>query len=197
MNVLLQTNFGDYAGMALNEWTNMEYPTITGWTLGTPIWFKNGPKEFVNYGHHERDLEGSIIFNGLYLYPLPAPKPLTYPCEQVLGMINDNCPINALNVQTVGKTILGITNYFVGRYGETRWCNEGTIINTKYNGTEVDLSSFIADAKGVYEHSVTNSNIEVDGLPGHNTTTVYFDQNQTDMTPPSIEMLHFKNIAVH
>ena len=37
--------------------------------------------------------------------------------------------------------------------------------------------------------------IEVDGLPGHNTTTAFLDQNQEDMNPPSLEMLHFKNAA--
>lgn len=193
MNILLQTNFGDYKGIALQEGSGAEYPTITGWTLGTPIWFKNGQKEFVNYGHHERNWEGKIFFNSIYIDQLPAPEPLTYPCEQVLGVINDNCPINALNVQTVGKTIMGITNYYVGRNGETLCCDEGVITKTKYNGIEVDLSSFVAEAKGIYEHTTTNTNIEVDGLPGHNTTMVYFDQNQVDMTPPSIEMLHFKN----
>ncbi|MBO5539914.1 MAG: hypothetical protein J5980_03095, partial [Muribaculaceae bacterium] len=49
------------------------------------------------------------------------------------------------------------------------------------------------EVKGTYERTVTNTNVEVDGLPGHNTTTVYFDQNQEDMTPPAVEMLHFRS----
>lgn len=178
----------------------------TGWIDSTPMALINGNLMKVNFGHHGGSTEQTFLdYNSLYTILndntfikqlLPAPEVLCYPAEQALGSIGDNCPINALKIQTYennDQINLGITNYFVGRYGETRWCNEGTTATTKFNGTEVDMESFTPDDKGTYEITVTNPNIEVDGVPGYNITTVYFDQNQEDMTPPSIEMLHFKN----
>ncbi len=202
-NLMLQTNFLD---------SFLESPgiQIKRWTQGQVLRVEDGEKEFVNIGHHNIDENwGSYSSNSLYNENINGqitwlftntPVAFCYPAEQTLGIIGDNCPINALKIQTYenGEQInLSRTNYFVGRYGETRWCNEGAnegiTVTTKFNGTEVNLDSFTPDGKGIYEISVTNTNIEVDGLPGHNTTTVYFDQNQEDMTPPSIEMMHFKN----
>lgn len=178
----------------------------TGWIDSTPMALINGNLMKVNFGHHGGGTEQTFLdYNSLYAVIndntwirqlLPAPEAFCYSAEQALGIIGDNCPINALKVETYennDQINLGITNYFVGRYGETRWCNEGTTATTQFNGTEVDFESFTPEGKGTYEITVTNPNIEVDGLPGNNTTTVYFDQNQEDMTPPSIEMLHFKN----
>ena len=55
------------------------------------------------------------------------------------------------------------------------------------------MENFVPEELGAYEYTVVNPNVEVDGLPGHNTTMVYFDQNQEDMTPPAVEMLHFRS----
>lgn len=167
------------------------------WTLGSPIRVKDGQKEFVNLGH-QNQFFGVGMQPNLNFYMehfMPAPQPLTYPVEKVLGVFNNNCPINALNVQDYAmndQMNLSMTSYYVGRYGETTFCNQGSTTDIKYNGEEVGSMNSSAE-KGVYEVVITNPNIEVDDIPGHNTTTVYFDQNQEDMTPPSIEMLHFKN----
>lgn len=188
LNIVLQTNFLENSDDAC--------------TLGPCLRVLNGQKEFVNLGHHGYGDFG-IITNELYaiddnMYQLLTNSSiLSYPTECVDGIINDCCPINTLQVKTYNndaENYLGLTNYFVGRYGEVR-CKEDVDVKAMFNGTEIDLSSFIPDEKGCYEFTVTNNNIEVDGLSGINTSTVYFEQDQEDSTPPSIEMLHFKNSA--
>ncbi len=202
IKLFLNESYADYDGLVTNNWSGEEYTDMIGWTIGMPVLFQDGEPIIINMGHHRFSNGGFIQLNNLYNNNsmnnqlLPYPEPYSYTIEKIQGFINDNCPINALKIQTYennDQMKLDITNYFVGRFGETRWCNEGTTAITKFNGTEVDMESFTPDNKGTYEITVTNPNIEVDGLPGHNTTTVYFDQNQEDMTPPSIEMLHFKN----
>ncbi len=202
LNVLLQIQFADYGEVGHYSWG--EDFTPTGWTFGTPIQVKNGQAEFVNFGHTDN---GGNMKNTNFLYAvkknntifnqlLPAPEAFTYPADQALGNFGDNCPINALNVTTYennGQVTLNITNYYVGRYGEVLCCDMGSTLTAKFNGEDIDLSTYVPEGLGAYEFIDNNPNVEVDGLPGHVTTTVFFDQNQEDMTPPSIEMLHFRN----
>ena len=205
LNVLVQTQFTDYGEVEQIQWGEMviESFTPTGWTYGVPIRVKNGQKEFVNFGHiangqywDNNNLYYSMNNTTFFEKLLPAPKSFTYPSEQALGDFGDNCPINSVNVTTFennDQTSTDWTSYYVGRYGEVLYADMGSTTTLKYNGEEVDLSTFSPSGKGTWEVNITNPNVEVDGLPGHNTTTVYFDQNQEDMTPPAVEMLHFKN----
>ena len=205
LNILVQTQFPDYGEVEQFQGGDMVYEifTPTGWTFGTPIRVKDGLKEFVNIGHtaHENSWNNNNLYlvnkNNVFIHKLlPAPEAFTYPAEQVLGDFGDNCPINAVNVTTYEdneQMRTSLASYFTGRYGEVMNTNIGSTMTLKYNGEEVDLSTFSPSGKGTWEFAINNPNIEVDGLPGHNTTTVYFDQNQDDMTPPSLEMLHFKN----
>lgn len=205
LELLMQNNFADYEGMLTNPWTGEETLGITGWTYGTPISVKDGQIERVNLGHQLLS-SNSLTINPIYMDQVadffraiftPAPVAFSYPVEQALGIINDNCPINALyviNYENEGQINLnGITNCYVGRNGETRWCNEGFSSTIKCNGEVLESPTFNPNEKANFEITTTNPNIEVDGLPGCNTTTVYFDQNNEDMTPPCVEMLHFKN----
>ncbi len=205
LNILAQTQFPDYGELEQFQWGDvvLERFTATGWTFGTPIQVKNGQKEFVNFGHtaygnywNNNNLYYSMNNTTFFGKLLPAPEAITYPTEQALGDFGDNCPINAVNVTTYennDQMRTAWTSYYVGRYGEVLYADMGSTTTLKYNGEEVDLSTFSPSGKGTWEVNITNPNVEVDGLPGHNSTTVYFDQNQEDMTPPAVEMLHFKN----
>ncbi|MBO5539327.1 MAG: hypothetical protein J5980_00070 [Muribaculaceae bacterium] len=181
----------------------------TSWTYGPAISMHDGQKEFVNFGHNKREFGAMTSMNNLYNVSgtdfygyasfvhqfLPSPEAFTYPSEQALGVINNNCPINALKVQayeTSDAVNVSMTSFYVGRYGETCFCDQGSTTSIKYNGEEVGSLTSNTE-KGIYEVEIKNPNIEVDDIPGQNTTRVHFDQNQEDMTPPSIEMLHFKN----
>ena len=207
LEILVQQNFADNGEVEVSYYEGEEYMdyTPTGWTRGLPLRVKNGQKFVTNIGNHKKGRWGMEInpiflanINNVVLLPqyLPAPDPLTYPANLVLDTPGGNCPINAINVTSYendGLVSVHIQDFFVGRYGETPYCNIGVSSSLRFNGEEVDLESFAPEGKGTLEWTCTNTNVEVDDLPGHNTTTVYFDQNQEDMTPPSIEMLQFKN----
>ena len=217
---VLQPVFNDYS--AINMYQSLYYPEMCA---GPALTINDGQKVFSNIGHFlsgsawgminadptlylERDYQSGFDVQKL----LPAPSAFTYQTEQALGVVNNNCPINAVTVQNTnyvkppafidpeapdGNTRVFIHDWFVGRYGEQRLCGDEGIIRTmKLNGEEVDMQTQyynITDGTSTCEYAITNTNIDVDGLQGFNTTTVYFDQNQDDKTPPSLEMLHFKN----
>ncbi len=198
-NFLFQTVAVDYGEVGQNA-------KVTGWITGTPMALKDGNLMKVNFGHHGTSMYVGAEYNYLYAFIndnkiveqlLPAPEAFCYPAEQALGDYGDNCPINALQVSTYmanDQLNNSMMFYYVGLYGEVRWNNEGAYwAKHKFNGEEVDKETFATSGIGTRECTVINPNVEVDGLSGHNTTTVYYDQNQEDMTPPSIEMLHFKN----
>ena len=214
LNVTIYTDFADYGEeytVSLGEWEWQDMK-LAGYTIGPALRVKDGLTQFTNWGHMKNDSQmvmGWESFSDFYYtvnedneWPFAwvrsAPEPLTYPTDQALGIINDNCPINAMYIQQYkydNQLFLGMNDYFVGRYGEKRCCDVGIIRTAKYNGTGIDIDPeyFVLPGMGQYEFTVVNPNVEVDDLPGHNTTTVYFDQNQEDMTPPSIEMLHFRS----
>ena len=215
---LLQPAFNDYAAMSMYGYVS--YP---GMCTGPELQVNDGQKVFTNTGHCflgtgmlmptttlylERDYQSGFDIQKLW----PAPLALTYPTDQALGILGDNCPINAVQVENYayvkppeftdpyapeGNTRIHIYDFFVGRYGEQHLCgDEGITRKLKLNGEEVDAQTTLyTDGTGTCEYTVTNTNIDVDGLSGHNTTTVYFDQGPEDMTPPSIEMIHFKNCS--
>lgn len=206
MGVIVQAGFTDYGETIIQHIGPYEIERwmATGWTNGPALRVKDGQMETTNIGHYDRNDNGIIQNNNLYYvnengrmrYALSQHEAFTYPAQQVLGALGDNCPINAVKVLTYeneGQANLQIQDYFVGRYGESLCGNKGVTAVLKFNGEEVDKNTFVPVEKGTFEWTSNNTNIEVDGLPGHNTTTVYFDQNQEDMTPPAVEMLHFKN----
>ncbi|SMC33003.1 T9SS type A sorting domain-containing protein [Moheibacter sediminis] len=100
------------------------------------------------------------------------------------------------------SVILGSGNYLIpqykGRYGEIR---EGdfydTDIEVKQDGTIVYSgnyrSNFSMPHEGVLDLTLTNNNIEVDGLAGKNITQIRIDQNQDDMSAPTLQILQFRN----
>ncbi len=204
--VQVQTKFndsGELETITYDDGYSEKRFVLTGLSSGQTIRVNKGHKEFANIGHHYDC--SYFLFNPIYSvfqngslitgYP-SSPIAFTYPSEQALGILGDNCPINAVSVEAYendGQFSLQLQNFFVGRYGETLCSNLGVASNLKHNNSEVDIEEFVPDGSGTYEYTTTNSNVEVDGLPGHNTTTVYFDQNQEDNTPPAVEMLHFRS----
>ncbi|MCK9616384.1 MAG: T9SS type A sorting domain-containing protein [Lentimicrobiaceae bacterium] len=95
-----------------------------------------------------------------------------------------------------------IKTQYKGRYGETR---ESDFFNTHveikqnsnvvFSGSYIDFMQFFLPDSGLLEATFTNSNIEVDGLAGKNITQVIFDKEAEDATPPTLQMLQFRNIS--
>ncbi len=46
---------------------------------------------------------------------------------------------------------------------------------------------------GEIDLTLTNENVDVDGIPSYNLTRIIYDQRKEDWTAPTLQMLHFKN----
>ncbi len=206
LNLLVGNQFIDYFGIVVQPWGEEEYD-IAGKTIAMPYAIENGQQVFHNIGHFDSygapsGKTGALTENGRFRHQLlPAPAAFTYPVEERLGTVGDNCPINAVNVLSFYNEyqgdVMSFGNNYVGRYGESRLCDDAEVTLTfKFNGEEIeDPANWSPNGKGTWEFTVTNTNIVVDGLQGENKTVVYFDQTNEESTCPGIEMLHFRSEA--
>lgn len=101
-----------------------------------------------------------------------------------------------------------LTPYYIGRYGETKASDyDSTTVVVKYNNDIVysdkyaNFDTFMyqwASEKhpdGLFDVTFTNLNVEVDGLAGKNVTQVVYDWTKDDWTPPTLQMLQFRNTS--
>ncbi len=162
---------------------------------GSPFSIVNGKKVYVNV---QEGSKSTLYANLANDFAFPGRPEFTYPATMKAGTYGDNCPINAFTVMNyyaswMGQNVTSFANVYVGRYSETRWCDipRG---NMKFNGEVIENpNEWQAEEEGVYDITMVNTNIEVDGLQGKNKTIVHYDMTQEDNTPPTIEMLQFKN----
>ena len=204
LNLLVGNQFIDYYGLVVLPWGE-EYYDVVGKTISAPYAIENGQQVFHNIGHFidgfPSGKTGTLTENGIRPQVLPSPAAFTYPAEERLGIVGDNCPINAVNVlrfyNEYQGDVMNFGNNYVGRYGESRQCDDAEVTQSiKFNGEEIeDPANWSPDGKGNWEFTVTNTNIVVDGLQGENKTVVYFDQTNEESTCPGIEMLHFRSAA--
>lgn len=209
LNLLVGNQFTDYYGLVYDEWDDSYYYTILGKTTASPYTIENGQQVFHNIGHFISDGTPSGKTNiltekgggGIAHQLFPSHVAFTYPAEERLGTVGDNCPINAVSVLSFYNeyqgNVMSLGNNYVGRYGESRLCDDAeTTLTFKFNGEEIeDPANWSPLGKGTWEFTVTNTNIVVDGLQGENKTVVYYDQNNKESTCPGIEMLHFRSDA--
>lgn len=207
LNILVGNQFDDYYGLVYNEWSGEEYYDVIGRTSVAPYAIQDGLQVFHNIGHlnnYGSPIGKTLILTkrgGIMHQLLPAPAAFTYLVEERLGTVGDNCPINAVNVMSFYNEyqgdVMSFGNNYVGRYGESRHCDDAEVATTiKFNGEEIeDPANWSRDGKGTWEFTVTNTNIVVDGLQGMNKTGVYYDQTNEESACPGIEMLHFRSEA--
>ena len=165
---------------------------------GTLFRIDNGEKEFT--GVHVGPDSGLPMGPYDIINVLPFHSAFTYKPDKVKGNLGDNTPINTLmfkNALYPGNDVvsLNIGSYFVGRFGETR-IGDGASTETKlkFNGEEVaNPSEWSPTSNGVVGLTMKNTNILVDGLQGINITDIHFDLASHDNTPPTIQMLQFKD----
>lgn len=135
-------------------------------------------------------------------YP-PHPK-FSFTASQKTDNFFNNCPINAMISkgrfnENINAKLISISNVPCGRYGELMYSDKFySILSVKYNDENIyngafNAWSFGSREDGVYELTLTNSNVVVDDIPGKNVTTVYFDQNQEDWNFPVMKMLQFRD----
>ncbi|MFA7686897.1 MAG: T9SS type A sorting domain-containing protein [Moheibacter sp.] len=101
----------------------------------------------------------------------------------------------------VTETDLTLLNY-IGRYGERRDSDFfATEVELKQDGETIFSGNYITDdflnyvlpETGSLDLTFINTNINVDGLQGKNTTQLLFDRDQEDFTSPTVQHLQFRN----
>ena len=193
---LLSSSIYDHVEPVVTPWGDV-WDELVG--LNSPLFrIDNGEKESV--GIHIGPDSGLPVGPYDVFNVLPIHSSFTYKPAKIKGNLGGNTPINALvfkNALYPGSDVvsLNIGSYYVGRFGETRLGDgASTETNLKFNGKEVaNPSEWSPTSNGVVDLTMKNTNILVDGLQGMNTTTIHFDMANQDNTPPTIQMLQFKD----
>ena len=176
---------------------------------------ENGVRNYVNNGPIAMSETGNFMnlpnTNGMKeIYPGNAT--FSFAKDDMGGMFGDNTPINLF----VQDEELG--NYscaFMGRYGEYREVDNYAMDMTLVaNGEEItmvegwegpeelnysNMSNYFSAwmnpdrTLGEIELTFDNQNVEVDGMQGHNLTTVVFDETKEDHIAPTMTMLQMRD----
>lgn len=192
----------------------MIYPKIEDYTysyvIGLPVFIYETGMEYVNKGH---DIYGNYSFqvpeDGDIL-EYPGHPAFSYTDSQKTGIYGNSSPINAFMAQNSLNEYFNwkysyLSPCYIGRLGEIRMSDYKTLkMSLKYNGNEVlnnynqldSLMTAWAEEKQPYgeiDLTLTNKNVDVDGISGYNLTRIIYDQRKEDWTAPTLQMLHFKN----
>ena len=200
---LISTLIGDYFGYA--QFSFGLQPGFVG-VRTSPFMIENGKRVYSGQPLNYTSVPASYV--NLTNDKLYYASPFSFNEEKKHGNMGNNCPVNSLIVTNwynpwSNEVSMNYNCLFVGRYGETRWGdNTNTTRTVKLNGQEIKDGEE-PEANGSYKFEITfeNTNIEVDGLPGKNTTTVYFDLKQDgvedlsteDVNPPTLTMLQYRD----
>lgn len=167
--------------------------------------------EYVNKGH---DIYGNYAFQipeeDGDIFEYPGHPAFSYTDTQKTGIYGNSSPINAFMAQNSFNEYFNwkysyLSPCYIGRLGEIRMSDLYALkMSLKYNGEEVlanfnqldSLMTAWAEEKQPYgeiDLTLTNENVDVDGIPGYNLTRIIYDQRKEDWTAPTLQMLHFKN----
>ena len=156
------------------------------------------------------------IANGSYTFNLDTNQGLkhianpafSYSPEQKVLAYGSNCPILTFGKYEYdaewGHFLIAVP-FYTGRYGEYRETDIVALEETiKVDGEQVAGSydeyqqlqgQWIGEGipTGVFDISLINKNVEVDGLDGKNEATIHFDMGADDREAPTLQMLWFKD----
>ncbi|MBQ8128421.1 MAG: hypothetical protein IJ176_08500 [Prevotella sp.] len=138
---------------------------------------------------------------GLPITEYPA---FSFGLDQQRQPLGSGCPVNVVQVYNglIGN-VSRLESYFIGRHGEWRMVdNLRSKVNMKYDGETVGEGTMNSvgyevpgeHEGGLFEVTITDSNVLVDGLAGQNVTTMAYRHGLDDWTPPVLQMLQFRSI---
>lgn len=212
-NIMVYPEFTDYEQEVTYDYGNgnIRKGIVYSNTIGLPVFVSKDGVEYINKGH---DAYGNFAFqmreDGGDILEYPGHPAFSYTEAQKTGIYGNSCPINAFMSQNYIPEFYGWKNSYlspcyIGRLGEIRMSDcQALQMSLKYNGEEVltdysrldSLMMAWAEEKhpdGRIDLTLTNGNVEVDGIPGCNITKVVYDQSKEDWTAPTLQMLHLKN----
>lgn len=212
-NIMVYPQLSDYEEELTYVWDDGYSETMTNYYnyIGLPIFISNEGIEYINKGH---DIYGNYSFqvpekDGDIL-EYPGHPAFSYTNKQKTGIYGNSSPINAFMAQNSLNEYFNwkfsyLSPCYIGRLGEIRMSDYKTLkMSLKYNCNEVlnnynqldSLMTAWAEEKQPYgeiDLTLTNENVDVDGIPGYNLTRIIYDQRKEDWTAPTLQMLHFKN----
>lgn len=203
LKFLIASQFNDYCATIVESWGSYEkyYKTAC-----KPYTFVNGVQRYVAVPHIDMDNQLTPLANvatangSVGKQMLPANDAFTFDAADCKLTFGATTPINAVIVQNHGPLYGeygsgGLRPWLVGRLGEVRGCDdENTIVSASFNGEAIaDITQWTEVKEGVYDVTYESSNILIGDMVGENITTLHFDQNQDDATPPSLQMLMLKD----
>ena len=175
---------------------------------GLPAYRKNGKPTYVNVGTENGLSLSCVLPNSSNLFSMKGNPAFSYSPEQKVLPYGSNCPILSLTKYNYdvewGHLFVAYPDY-TGRYGEYRETDIVALEETiKVDGEQVAGSydeyqqlqgQWIGEGipTGVFDISLTNKNVEVDGLDGKNEATIHFDMGAEDKEAPNLQMLWFKD----
>lgn len=177
-NVTLTALYSDYREMNGNDEKYL-------FTRGTPVL---GDKDGLHYVYAGYDQYGgfNIPVDGKYGVYHPGHPAFSFTDTQEVPLYGNNAPICSFKARnyTDEKGFHSSKSLcYVGRYGEVRETDAHLFtqqVSSEPDGDFVNLT-------------ITNTNIDVDGVPGKNVTVVRYNERQTDGTAPTLQMLQFRD----
>ena len=196
-----------YLNQAIYEGADVDQYNYDNYKVELPYFqFENGEKLYTNLGPHSDLSFTNDMMNVMTDYygekqmmqRLTAYPPFSFMESTKSGVFGDNCPISIIMLKyrsNHGSYQAHLEPMYVGRYGETRWCDIGSWSwEATYNGEPMTtIDEWNVQQEGIYEFTCKDENVEVDGLEGRNTTTVYYNTSKEDCIPPTLTMLQFRN----
>lgn len=220
-NVLVSPHFGDQKAMSILVYYEYKGDDLVqvrdtsyydAYVCGLPALVTKDGIEYVNASHDEcGDNDFHYTDNGNVFVDYPGHPAFSFTDKQKVLNYGMSCPINSVmekNIydSNVSNKVSSIICSYIGRNGEVRGTdlalmktkityNKDTVICDDYFNNNAALFTFASKHKpyGVIEAEFVDSNVVVDGLAGRNYTYVYYDQNNTDFTAPTLQMLMFKD----
>jgi hypothetical protein len=205
--LILNGIYGDYVTFKLNTAKTDSSATIH-YNSGPRYVFTDGNKvKYINNGLDGTTFQYSptLGFNDLSSHPA-----FTYPEQgKIINCNNAPACVNMAEnyySSTYGSKYFSLRPYYVGRYGEVRNVDYDSLkMEIKYNDSIIAndysklTSSLTAWAKtkhpdGKIKATFTNPNIIVDSIAGMNYSEIAFDETKNDWTPPTLQMLQFRNV---
>lgn len=205
--------FGDERHEIVEEWP-MEDGTVQrnvtyaySYIYGLPVFTDGDNTEYVrtpNYAFRKPEGGGDAVM-------YPGHGAFSFTSAQRGMSYGASAPINNFEMTSFYSDKMNATMFYyypnyIGQMGEQRETDLGTtqavlkfnneeVYNDKYYGLgEFTFNwAMSSPAKGVFDLTLTNTNVEVDGLKGKNVTRVVYDEQKADAMAPVLQMLQLRN----
>ncbi|MBO5540114.1 MAG: hypothetical protein J5980_04125 [Muribaculaceae bacterium] len=145
---------------------------------------------------------------GISYYPsYPGNSQFSKYVENSKTIYGNSCPILVPTLQSFSDTENDISkyltmNHYIGRNSEdierdmyvaktSVYVNEELV--TEGEGMFFWPWTKSAESQGLVDITVTNDNVDVDGIPGKNVTNIHFNMAGEDNTAPTLQMLDFRD----